>query len=78
MYSKINVLNVFLFIKKPNSKIFITKTISKVDQVARKTFPWSIKAPWKSENFDQQISLDVDGDDTYRFTPHPIKARNPV
>ena len=49
-----------------------------VDQVTRKTFPWSIKAPCKSENFDQQISLDADGDDTYRLTPYPIKARNPV
>ena len=27
---------------------------------------------------DQQISLDADGDDTYRLTPYPIKARNPV
>ena len=49
-----------------------------VDQVTRKTFPWYIKAQSKSENVDQQISLDVDGDDTYRLTPYPIKARNPV
>ena len=35
-----------------------------VDQITRKTFPWSIKAPCKSENFDQQISFDADGDDT--------------
>ena len=27
--------------------------------------------------FDQ-VSLDADGDDTYRLTPYPIKARNPV
>ena len=38
----------------------------------------SIKAPCKSKNFDQQISLDADGDDTYRLAPYPIKARNPV
>ena len=49
-----------------------------VDQVARKTFPWSIKAPCKSEKFDQQISFDADGEDTYRLTPYPIKAQNPV
>ena len=36
------------------------------------------KSPCKSDNFDQQISLDRDGDDTYRLTPYPIKARNPV
>ena len=49
-----------------------------VDQVTRKTFPWPIKAPCKLDNFDQQISLDVDGDNTYRLKPHPIKAHNPV
>ena len=49
-----------------------------VDQVNRKTFPWSIKATCKSNNFDQQISLDADGDDTYRLTHYPIKAQNPV
>ena len=27
-----------------------------LDQVTRKTFPWSIKAPCKSENFVQQIT----------------------
>ena len=45
-----------------------------VDQVTRKTFPWSIKAPCVSDSFDQQISLDADGDETYRLTPYPIKA----
>ena len=49
-----------------------------VDQFNQKTFPWSLKAPCKSENFDQQISFDADGDDTYRITPYPIKTRNPV
>ena len=49
-----------------------------VDQVTRKTLPWSIKAPCKSENFDRQISLDADGDDTYCLTLYPIKARNPI
>ena len=49
-----------------------------VDQVTRKTFHWSIKAPSKFDNFDQQISLDADGDDTYRLTPYLIKVRNPV
>ena len=49
-----------------------------VDPATRKNFPWSIEAPCKSENFDQQISLDADGNDTYRLTPYPIKARNPV
>ena len=37
-----------------------------VDRVTRKTFPWSIIAPCKPDNFDQQISLDADGDDTSR------------
>ena len=40
-----------------------------VDQVTGKTFPWSIKAPCKSNNFDKQISIDADGDDTCRLTP---------
>ena len=42
------------------------------------TFPWSVRAPYKSSNFDQQISLDTDGDESYRLTHYPIKARNPV
>ena len=58
--------------------IYYQNKLQFVDQVTRKTFPWSIKAPCKSGNFDQQISLDADGDDTYRLTPYPIKARNPV
>ena len=49
-----------------------------LDQVTPKNFLWSIKKPCKSEDFDQQISLDADGDDTNRLTPYPIKARNPV
>ena len=54
--------------------IYYQNKLKFVDQVTRKTFAWSIKAPCKSENFDQQISLDADGDDTYRLTPNPIKA----
>ena len=38
----------------------------------------SIKAPCKSDNFDQHISLDVEGEKTYRLTPYPIEAHNPV
>ena len=37
--------------------------------LTRKTFPWSTKAPWKSDKFDQQISLDADGD-SYRLTSY--------
>ena len=58
--------------------IYYPNKLQFVDQVTRNTFPWSIKAPYKSDNFDRQISLDADGDDTYRFTPYPIKARNAV
>ena len=58
--------------------IYYQNKLQFVDQVTRKTFPWSIKAPCKSENFDQQISLDADGDDIYRLTPYPTKARKPV
>ena len=43
-----------------------------------KNLPWPVKAPCKLDNFDQKISLDADGDETYRLTPHPIKAQNPV
>ena len=49
-----------------------------VDHVTRKTFPWSIKAPCKSDNLDQQISVVADGDDTYRLTLYPLKARYQV
>ena len=49
-----------------------------LDQVNRETFAWSIKAPYNSENFHQQIWFDADGDDTYRLTPYPIKVRNPA
>ena len=58
--------------------IYYQNKLQFVDQVTRKTFPWSIEAPCKSESFDQQILLDTDGDDTYCVTPYPIKARNPV
>ena len=44
---------------------------------SQKTLPWS-KAPCKPDSFDQQKSLDADGDDTYRLTTNPIKAQNPV
>ena len=37
-----------------------------------------MKPPCKSDNFDQQISLDADGDESYHLTPYPIKARNSV
>ena len=43
-----------------------------VEQVTRKTFLWSIKALCKSDNFDQQISLDAGGGDPHRSTPYPI------
>ena len=46
-----------------------------VDQVTRKTFPWSFKAPCKSDIFEQQFSLDAEGVYTYRLTPYPINAR---
>ena len=58
--------------------IYYQNKLQFVDQVTRKIFPWSITSPYKSDNFDQQISLDADGDDRYRLTPYPIKARNPV
>ena len=58
--------------------IYYQNKLQFLDLVTRKTFPWSIKAPCKTENFDQQMSLDIDGDDTYRLIPYPIKARNPV
>ena len=58
--------------------IYYQNKLQFVDQVTRATFPLSIKAPCKSENFDQQNSLNLDGDDTYRLTPYPIKARDPV
>ena len=55
--------------------IFYQKKLQVVDLVARNTFPWSIKATCKSYNFDQQISIDVDDDESYRLTPYTIKAR---
>ena len=58
--------------------IYYQNKVQFVDQVSRKTFPRSIEAPCKSDNFDQQISLDADGDNTYRLTPYPIKSHNTV
>ena len=49
-----------------------------VDQVTRKTFPCLIKAPCGSDNSEQQISLNADGDDTYRLITCPIKAQKPL
>ena len=57
--------------------IFQPNKLQFVNQVTRKTFSWSIKAPYKPDNLDQQISLDADGDDSYRLTLYPFKARNP-
>ena len=47
--------------------IFIENKLHFVDQVTRKTSPWFIRAPCKSDNFE-----------SYRLTPYPIKAGNPV
>ena len=58
--------------------IFYQNKLQFVDQVTRTTIPWSIKAPYKTDNFDQQILLDADGHDSYPLTPYPIKARNHV
>ena len=58
--------------------ISLHNVVPPVSLFARKTFLWSIKGPYKSDNFDQQISLDADGDESNRLTPYPIKARNPV
>ena len=49
-----------------------------VDQVARKTFPWSVKAPFKSVNFDQQITLDADGDESCQLNLTPLKHEIPL
>ena len=37
-----------------------------------------MKASCKADNFDQQITLDADGDESYYLTPYPINARNHV
>ena len=58
--------------------IYYQNKLQFVDQVTRKIFPCSFKMPCKSKNFDQQISLDADGYDTYCLTPYPIKALNLV
>ena len=49
--------------------IFYQKKLQFVDQVTRKTFPWSTKAPYRPDNFYQHISHDADGDESYRLTP---------
>ena len=54
--------------------IFYQKKLQIVDQVTLKTFPWSIKAPCKLDNFDQQISLNADDDMSYSLTPYPINV----
>ena len=56
--------------------IFYQNILQFVDQVTRNIFPLSIKAPCKIDNFDQQISLDADGDESYRWTLYSIKERN--
>ena len=61
-------MNAFLYFNRTNNSLKTTRI----------TFPWSIKAPCKSDNFDQQISLDADGDESYRLKPYPIKVRSPV
>ena len=47
--------------------IYYQNKLEFVDQVTSKTFPSPNKALCKSKNFDQQNSLDADGDDTYRL-----------
>ena len=61
--------NAFLF--------FLPKQLQFVEQVTGKTFLWSIKAPFKSENSDQKMSLDADGNESHRVTPYPVTARKP-
>ena len=58
--------------------MYYQKKLQFFDQVTQMTYPGSIIAPCKSDNFDHQISLNADGDDTYGLTPYPNKARNPV
>ena len=73
--SPLYVLEIQCFERIP---IFYQNKLQFVGQVTPKTFPWSIKVSCISDNFDQQNLLDADGDDTYRLTPYPVKARNPV
>ena len=49
--------------------IYYQNKLQFADQVTRKTFHWSIKAPCKSENLDKKILPNADEDDTYRLTP---------
>ena len=62
-------MNRFLF-------LFYQNKLQFVDQDTRKTFPWSIKAP--AEKFDQQLSLDPNGDKSFCIMPYTYKARNYV
>ena len=58
--------------------IFYQNKLQFVDQFTRKTFPWYIKAPCKAEKSDQQISLNLDDDESYSLKPYRITARNLV
>ena len=57
---------------------FLSVQTQFVDQVTRMIFPWSIKAPCETDNFDQQISPDADGDESSCLRPYPIKAQKHV
>ena len=58
--------------------IYYQNELQFVHQVTRKTFPRCIKASCKADNFDQQITLDADGDESCRLTPYPFNAKNHV
>ena len=70
MQYKTTVLNAFLF--------FYKNKVQRVDQVNRKLFLWSVKAPYEANKFDQQVPLHADNGDLYRRTPYPINAQNNV
>ena len=58
--------------------IFYQNILQFVHQVTRNIFPLSIKAPCKTDIFDQQILLDADGVESYRLKPYSIKDGNHV
>ena len=49
-----------------------------LDQITQRIFGRCIKTQCKAANFNQQMTLDLDDDDSYRLTSHIIMARNSV
>ena len=83
----VNVMKMYKCAKK-SSPLYVPQTrecydkipilyknrVQYVHQLTRQTYLWAKKVPCSHSNFDQLISIDIEGTSRYRVTPYPIKV----